>query len=125
MKDVKEFTSLYGWIYAVSVNKSVDYYRKRFRYEINSLEECEEIADQTPPCMAEVLSKERFVQILNELPDKARVIINMYLIDDIPEQKIADITGESLNYVRVTVYRTKKRLQKKIREFLHGEDFEI
>lgn len=124
-KDFPEITSLGGFIYTLSVNKAIDYYRKHFRYPVGSLDNYEELQATPVNFMPEILSKEKFLQFINELPGKSKFIINLLLIEDYPELEIAKITGEDINNIRVIISRAKSHLRKKIQNYLNHEEFEL
>lgn len=123
--DFNRSESLKGWIYRVSVNKSIDYYRKRVRYPMDSLDEEVSINDSTKPFLPEVLSLGKLMEFVNELPHKSRLLFNMFEVDGYSQRQISDIVGISENNVRVIIFRAKNLLQKKIREYLKKEEFNI
>lgn len=117
--------SLGGWIYRISVNKSIDYYRRKVRYPMVSLEDRESIRDITKPFFPEVLSFEKLMEFVNTLPHTSRIMFNMFVLDGYSQKQISDIMGVATSNVRVIVHRAKLALQKKIREYLNDEEFNI
>ena len=124
-KEYNHITSLPGWLYRIAVNKAVDYYRKRSRHNMQELDD-ETFAtpgDVSP--MAEVLSLEQLVSFINELPDRQRIVFNMFVIDGYSQEEIGKITGESNTNVRTLMFRAKATLRKRIRKYLNHEEFDI
>ena len=90
-KNFTHISSLTGWLRRITVNKAIDYYRSTHRYYQDSIDDLpEEIAEQKS-LINETLSLEKIMQFINELPDKYRIAINLYLIEDIDQGKIAKI----------------------------------
>ena len=124
-KDFKNITSLKGWLYRISVNKAVDYYRKRRLARFTGFEDEEFVSSVTETPIPEVLTMEQLVAFINELPAQQRTAFNLFAIDGYPQEEIAQMIGETANNVRTLVFRAKKRLQKRIQRYLNHEEFEL
>ena len=124
-KDYNKITSLKGCIYRIAINKAVDHYRKSRAAKFTPIENEEFVvsAPQTP--IPEVLTMDQLVAFINELPDRQRTAFNLFAIDGYPQEEVGKMIGETPNNVRTLVFRAKKRLQTRIRNYLNHEEFEL
>ncbi len=125
IKDHANITSLRGWLYRIAVNKAVDYYRSRKRVKTVPIEDEGMIAGISAPPIPEVLTMDKLLAFINELPEKRRIAFNLYVIDDVGQEEISEIMGESHTNVRTLILRAKESLRKKITQYLNHEEFEL
>lgn len=100
------------WIYRIATNKclrSIEKERKQIEFSFPS-----------PPVdtMIEEYQEEKLVFLRNriaKLPEIDRIIITLFL-EDMPQEKIAEITGLTHANVRVKVHRIKEGLLKKFKD---------
>ena len=124
-KDYTNITSLGGWLYQITVNKALDYCRKRSRHKTQAVEDEDYPSPGLSSPMPEVLSMEQLVTFINELPDRQRMAFNLFYIDGYSQKEMEDILEESGTNVRTLVFRAKSRLRERIRGFLNHEEFEL
>ena len=124
-KDYKSITSLKGWLYRISINKAVDYYRKNRSARFTPIENEEFVVGTPEAPIPEVLSMDQLVAFINELPDRQRTAFNLFAIDGYRQEEIGEMIGETPANVRTLVFRAKKHLQKRIQNYLNHEEFEL
>ncbi|HTX89013.1 MAG TPA: RNA polymerase sigma factor [Bacteroidales bacterium] len=118
--------SLNTWVYRITVNKSLDYLRKRKRRElVHRLESflSPEKGDQTrkqpelPSVEPDTSGKER-QKILDaaiaSLSTNQRIAFILSKYEDLPYKEIAGIMGMSVPSVESLIHRAKMNLQKKL-----------
>jgi RNA polymerase sigma factor (sigma-70 family) len=60
---------------------------------------------------------ERFgsiMQLVNQLPEKQREIVHLRDVEGYTYQEIADITGTTLDFVKVSLHRARKTLKEEL-----------
>ncbi len=101
-----------GWIYRIATNKCLRQLKNEKRNPFISDFNFSKIADN------ETLVEEgKFVklwQCINELPELERIIIGLYL-EEVSQDKIAEIAGLSYAHVRVKIHRIKEVLSQKMK----------
>ncbi len=107
-----QVASFEAWIKRIAINKSISHLRKKkisfadlgdmeIPDEVEDLVEKEEIFD----CRVEDVRKS-----IEELPDGYRTIVNLYLLEGIPQEEIAKMLGVSHSTVRTQYHRAKKKI---------------
>ncbi len=117
LKELKAFSS---WLKQIVVNESISLIRKQKRLliavespgELPDLEEPEEELDFP---MAKVMAA------VMELPEGARVVFTLRVIEDYKFNDIAQITGQTVNNCKVQFHRSKKLLNSKLKNTLYAE----
>lgn len=124
-KNFTHISSLSGWLRRIAINKSIDHYRSQHRYRVDSIDDLKVDIAENNPFLNEIVSMDKIMQFISELPDKYRMAINLYLIEDIDQSKIATLMDETPTNVRTLISRGRQILQKKINRYLNHDDFII
>lgn len=110
--------SLEGWMKRIFINTSLEKYRKNSFLQLS--EELPDIQhDDTTENInipAEVL--QHFVE---ELPDRYRLVFNLYVMEEMPHKEIAAFAGISEGTSKSNLARARDILKKKINEYLKDE----
>lgn len=137
-KSVHKFkgnSKLSTWIYRITVNKSLEFIRKRnakkrFGY-VQSLFGNEIPLDKTdffteinhPGVLLEQKEDHAtLMRAINELPDAQRIVFTLHKIDDKSYKEISEITEKSISSVESLMFRAKQNLQKKLLDFYKNRD---
>ncbi len=105
--------SLKAWLYRVATNSCYRVFRKKRGEVCFSEEECKAgIPDHGPRLLKEV----RVQKILNELPEKQRVVVLLKFYEDMSYQEIADILGCPLGTVKSRIHEGIGKLRKMIKQ---------
>lgn len=82
--------SLEGWIRRIIVNKAIDYYRKALK-ERNSvnIEDARDLPVEVS--ILERMQAGELLELVNKLPDGARVIFNLYVVEGYTHKEIAEM----------------------------------
>ena len=116
-------TSLGGWLRQITIHKAIDYLRRRHlwdaipmsQFEVNPAVETTHEYDGIP---MEVL-----MGFINQLPKKPRTVFNLFVIDGIHQNEIARMLEITQNNVSTIIARAKKKLRKKIEDYLKHEEY--
>lgn len=118
----EHITALGGWLHRITVNKAIDYVRKKRLYDV-------EVMSQRPLEVRDMsvkhndgLSMDELLMFVNALPDKYRTVFNLYVIDDIPQSEICTLMGETPTNVRTLISRARAMLRKHISEYLKDDN---
>jgi len=103
--------SFEGWAKRIVINYVLQQYRKQNVFEIVSekipAEEEIEIDDDT-------ISIEFLTKIIQELPDRYRLVFNLYVLDGYPHKEIAEMLAISIGTSKSNLARAKAILKSKI-----------
>ncbi len=99
-----------GWIKRVMVNQVLQQYRnKSFLSPID-----EDIADEVEVEIEDGVSMDFLMKIIQELPDRYRLVFNLSVFENYSHQEIADSLGISVGTSKSNLSRAKMILKEKI-----------
>lgn len=106
--------SFEGWMKRITVNTVLQKYRKERYFEIVNdqlAEEAEaEIEEQN-------VSLDYLLKLIQELPDRYRLVFNLYVLDDYSHQEIADMIGITVGTSKSNLARARMILKNKLEEY--------
>lgn len=107
--------SFVAWVKRIAIHKAISHLRKRKNMRFAEWD------DQQTPLTEESVDEDLFVwqvdsikKAIAQLPDGYRTVVNLYLIEGIPQEEIGEILGISHNTVRTQYHRAKQKLIKEI-----------
>lgn len=101
--------SFEGWAKRIVINYTLQQYRNQNIFEIVS----ENIADENE-IEDEDISLEFLTKIIQELPDRYRLVFNLYVMDDYSHKEIAAMLGINIGTSKSNLARAKSILKQKI-----------
>ncbi len=130
-KSVKSFrgdAKLSTWIYRIATTKSLELIRKQKRKKRfaflqsiggeNDFESTKRASFEHPGVILE--NKEQAQILFNtikELPESQRVAFTLHKVEGLPYQEIADVLNTSISSVESLMFRARKNLQKKLKNY--------
>ena len=128
-------SKLSTWIYRITVNKSLEFIRKRnakkrFGY-VQSLFGNEIPLDKTdffteirhPGVLLEQKEDHAtLMKAINELPDAQRIVFTLHKIEGKSYKEISEIIEKSISSVESLMFRAKQNLQKRLLDFYKNRD---
>ena len=107
--------SFEGWMKRVTVNTVLQKYRKQRVFNLSNEEQLEEeavveIEDNTVPL-------DFLLKIVQELPDRYRLVFTMYVLDDYAHKEISEIVGISVGTSKSNLARARGILKTKIEDY--------
>lgn len=99
-----------GWAKRVMINNVLQQYRKT-----TFLELVNDVVDDTSiEIDDENISLEFLLKIIQELPDRYRLVFNLYVMDDYSHKEIAEMLGITIGTSKSNLARAKMSLKEKI-----------
>lgn len=121
LKNFKEESSLYTWIYKITVNVCIDVRKKKRKVisidekiDLGDSETTIQIEDKEKPLeeQVEVLDmRRRLNQCINQLPESHRIIIILRDIKGLSYQEIAEILDINIGTVKSKINRARVALK--------------
>lgn len=103
--------SFEGWAKRVLINYTLQQYRNQNVFEIIS----ENIPDEeNVEIDEENVSLDFLTKIIQELPDRYRLVFNLYVLDDYSHKEIAELLGINIGTSKSNLARAKGILKQKI-----------
>lgn len=105
--------SFEGWMKRITVNTVLQKYRKERYFEIVNDQLAEEPEAETEE---QNLSLDYLLKLIQELPDRYRLVFNLYVLDDYSHQEIADMIGITVGTSKSNLARARMILKNKLEE---------
>lgn len=108
-----------AFLFKTAKNMLTDFYRKRSRFYLSSLEEVKEIKDPNQEVVRKEIVREetnKIIQAMSHLKEDYRDLLIWYYVEDLSIPEIAKITDKSENAVRVSIHRAMNALKKILEE---------
>jgi RNA polymerase sigma-70 factor (ECF subfamily) len=106
--------SFEGWMKRVTVNTVLQKYRKQRVFSLSNEEQLEEavieIEDNAVPL-------DFLLKIVQELPDRYRLVFTMYVLDDYAHKEISEIVGISVGTSKSNLARARGILKVKVEDY--------
>lgn len=111
----KDKGSFEGWMKRITVNTVLQKYRKQRVFDIVREDQIEDEADVLVD--DEGIPLDFLLKIIQELPDRYRLVFTMYVMDDYSHKEIADMLGISDGTSKSNLARARKILKTKIEDY--------
>jgi RNA polymerase sigma factor (sigma-70 family) len=108
---INDETSLEGWIRSIMVNTSIDFYRKK-KKELTFIDVVEIPDVVEDEALLENLQANKLLDLMNELPEGARLAFNLHVVEGYSHQTIATLLGVSESTSKSQCWRAKQLLRK-------------
>lgn len=115
-------TSLGGWLRTITINKCIDYLRHKKLKDAIPMSSFECDFDDATAHSYDGIPMEDLQEIIHQLPVNQRTAFNLYVIDDIRQEEIANMMQMTQNNVSTLISRARTTLRKKISEYWNKEE---
>ncbi len=106
-----------AWIKRIVINQCIDYLKKK-RIELVSIEEKElTIANDGDWMVKEEVTTSIVTSAINSLPEKYKVVLNLYLIEGYDHQEIAEVLNITEVNSRSQLMRGKNKLKGQLKQY--------
>ncbi len=111
--------SFEGWMKRITVNTVLQKYRKKKVFDISNEGQLEdaEVEVETTQVPLDFLLK-----IIQELPDRYRLVFNLYVLDGYSHKEIAEMLEISDGTSKSNLARARMILKKKVESFLNDQN---
>lgn len=114
IKQYKHKGSFEGWLKRITIHTAIQKYRKKAPLEIvkevaDAIKEEEEINFDNPTYSITVL-----LELIQQLPDRYRLVFNLFVLDDYSHKEIAKLLNISEGTSKSNLSRARKILKEKL-----------
>lgn len=120
IEQFKEKGSFEGWMKRITVNTVLQKYRKQQVYSLSNEEQIEE--DVEIEIEVSTIPLDFLLKIVQELPDRYRLVFTMYVLDGYPHKEIAEEMGITIGTSKSNLARARKILKTKIEDYNDQEE---
>ena len=104
--DYRDEPSFRGWMIKIVVNESLIYLKER-----------KKLMFEEP--IPERITADELHQLIRELPDGYRTVINLFVFEGYPHKKIAELLNITASTSASQLYSAKRLLAKKIKDYMN------
>ncbi|AFK01638.1 RNA polymerase, sigma-24 subunit, ECF subfamily [Emticicia oligotrophica DSM 17448] len=114
LNELKSAEQMSAWIRRVVVNVCIDYYHKKVNF--TNIDEIHDIPtkDWETDDVISQMSNMELLTAVNELPDGARMVFNLFVIDGFSHQEISEMLNITEGTSKSQLFFAKKILRKKL-----------
>ena len=117
ISDFQNQTSFFAWLKRIVINKSIDWLRKRKPDITKGIESADVPEDQHSVDQIPLkFSTNEVINSIQRLPDSYRTILNLYLIDGMDKDEIAQLMGVSVRTVQTQYLKAKYVMLSKLKD---------
>ncbi len=117
IKKYEKTGSFEGWIKRITIHKAVDKYKQKRTVDLPYT-----LKSDSDPIMIDRetmdISLDTILKAIQELPDKYRLVFNLYEMDDYSHKEIAQMLSISEGTSKSNLHRAKHILKEKITAFI-------
>ena len=119
--EYRDEPSFRGWMVKVVVNEALHFLRERRRLLFVDLQEtdAQQLADEEPN--PEHITADELHQLISELADGYRTVVNLYVFEGYSHRQIAALLGISESTSASQLYFAKRLLARRIKELINGK----
>lgn len=114
IEQYKNKGSFEGWMKRIAVNTALQCYRSVGVFDIISEEQIEDVHVEIDD---ESIGIDYLLQIIQELPDRYRLVFNLYALDDYSHKEIAEMLDISIGTSKSNLARARLILKDKIEQY--------
>ena len=117
--DYRDEPSFRGWMIKIVVNESLIYLkeRKKLKFAEQEMNHLSVIDDEE--LIPERITADELHQLIRELPDGYRTVINLFVFEGYPHKKIAELLNITASTSASQLYSAKRLLAKKIKDYMN------
>ncbi|SDR76756.1 RNA polymerase sigma-70 factor, ECF subfamily [Formosa sp. Hel1_31_208] len=114
MHQFKNQGSVEGWMKRITINTALQRYRSKGVYDIINEDHIEDVTLEIDD---DNLSIDYLLNIIQELPDRYRLVFNLYALDDYSHKEIANLLNISTGTSKSNLARARMILKNKIEQY--------
>ena len=113
--------ALRGWMKRIVVHESLNYLRERKKLLFVALDETNQPLADDEEILSERLSPDQLHQLISELPDGYRTVVNLYVFEGYSHKQISELLSIKESTSASQLYFAKRLLAKRINELTNGK----
>ncbi|MFT7901088.1 RNA polymerase sigma factor [Tenacibaculum ascidiaceicola] len=115
----KEGVAFGAWLKRIVINQSIDYLKKRKLELVSINEEITTVVDDDNWNVASTISYQDIVNCIQQLKEKYRVVLTLFLLEGYDHGEISQILGISEVSSRTHLLRGKRQVQEQLKAVHH------
>lgn len=113
---LKDLEKIEWWIKRIVINEAIRFYKKNknltFFEDIQSFETSESVTSD----VFKKMEVDEVLEVIQQLPDKMRLVINLFAIEGFSHEEIAEILDISVGTSKSNLFDARKRIKLLLKE---------
>ncbi|MEC8831705.1 MAG: RNA polymerase sigma factor, partial [Bacteroidota bacterium] len=109
-----------AWLKRIVVNGSIDFLKSKHQRTVELNESYMQVAEEDDWSVEEGISMEQVKEAIEELPQKYRYVVQLFLVEGYDHSEIAGILGITETASRTRLLRGKAQLKEKLKDLAYG-----
>lgn len=114
--------SFEGWMKRITINTALQKYRSKGVFNIINEESIEDVIIEIDD---DDLSIDYLLKIIQELPDRYRLVFNLYVLDGYSHKEVAEMLDISIGTSKSNLARARMILKEKIETYQANQDSQL
>jgi len=111
IKDFRQETTFGAWLKQIVIHRAINFLRKRKAEFVDLNEDVKQLPDEEETDYEETeLKIDRIKEAMLLLPQAARIIFSLFLLEGYDHEEIGQVLGISVNSSRIQFLRAKRKL---------------
>lgn len=111
LHQLREVEKIHGWAKQIVVHEAIRFYKKKRNMVFTEETQWETVKYEGDSEIYKQLELEQILQIIQQLPDKMRIVINLYAIEGYKHEEIAEILGVSIGTSKSNLHDARRQLK--------------
>ncbi|MBK9256108.1 MAG: RNA polymerase sigma factor [Saprospiraceae bacterium] len=109
-------SSLYTWLYRIATNETINFINSRKNLKIESVDVLtNQLQVRQEVHFDEDEAIEKLRKAVETLPDKQKLVFHLRYYDELPYDKIAEITDTSVGALKASYHHAVKKIEEKLK----------
>lgn len=122
IEQYKNKGSFEGWMKRITINTALQRYRSVGIFDIISEDQIEDVSVEMDE---DTIGVDYLLQIIQELPDRYRLVFNLYALDDYSHKEISEMLEISIGTSKSNLSRARLILKERIEQYKAGSNSQI
>lgn len=122
IEQYKHQGSFEGWMKRITINTALQRYRSVGVFDIISEDQIEDVSVEMDE---DTIGVDYLLQIIQELPDRYRLVFNLYALDDYSHKEISEMLEISIGTSKSNLSRARLILKERIEQYKAGSNSHI
>ncbi len=111
LHQLRDVEKIHGWAKIIVVNEAIRFYKKKRNMIFTEEPTSETSQYEGDSNIYKQLELEQILKIIQQLPDKMRMVINMYAIEGFNHEEIAEMLGVSVGTSKSNLHDARKQIK--------------
>lgn len=111
LHQLREVEKIHGWAKRIVVHEAIRFYKKKRNMVFTDDFSSEKLQSDSDSEIYKQIELEQLLKMIQQLPDKMRMVINLFAIEGFKHEEIAEILGVSIGTSKSNLHDARRQLK--------------